>query len=101
AVLNGSCHLLKLGTLLLGSHDIEGHDWQYGSVHGHGDRHLVEGNTVEEHFHVLNRADRNPCLSNITNHTLVIGIVSAVRGQVECHRQSLLARSQVTAIEGI
>ncbi len=40
-------------------HDVHGHDWQHGTVHGHGDGHLVERNAVEQDLHVLD-ANRSP-----------------------------------------
>ena len=100
-VLNGSGHLFELGTLFQSGHDIEGQDGQHGSVHGHRDRHLVQGNTAEEHLHVLLVADTHTCLTHITHYTSVIGVVTTVCRQVEGHRKTFLTRSQVTAIESI
>ena len=100
-VLDGTCHLFELSALLQTGIDVECQDRQYGTVHGHGDRHLVQGNSVEQHLHVLQRTDTYTCLTYITYYTLVVGVVTTMGGKVECNGKTLLTRSQVTAVEGI
>ena len=100
-VLDGSCHLFQLGTLLQTGIDIESQHGQNGTVHGHGDGHLVQGYTVEEHLHVLQRADAHACLAHITDDTGIVRVVTTVRRQVEGYGQSLLTACQVAAVESV
>ena len=100
-VLNGSGHLLELSALLQTCHDVEGEDGQHGTVHGHRHRHLIQGDTAEQHLHVLFVADAHTGLTHIAHHAGVVGVVTTVRRQVESYRKALLTRSEVTAIERI
>ena len=98
-VLDRTRQLIEGASLLQTGHDVERQDRQHGAVHGHRHRHAVEGNAVEEHLHVLYRADRYAGLTDVAHYARVIGVVAAVCRQVECHRQTLLSGSQVAAIE--
>ena len=98
-VLDRTGKLIERAALLQTGHDVECHDRKYGAVHGHRHRHLVERNAVEQNLHVLYRADRHTGLADVTYNTRVIGVVTAVRGEVECHRQTLLSGSKVAAVE--
>ncbi len=100
-VLDRTGHLVERTALFQTRHDVEGQNRQHGAVHGHRHRHLVERNTVEEHLHVLHRTDRHAGLAHVAHHARVVGVVAAVRRQVEGHRKALLARGEVTAVEGI
>ena len=100
-VLNSTGHFLELRTLLQTCVDIERQDRQHGAVHGHGHGHLVQWNTVEQHFHILYRADTYTGLTHITHYALVVSVVATVRRQVESYGQTLLTRCQVTAVEGV
>ena len=100
-VLNGTGHFLELGTLLKTCVDVEGKHGEHSAVHGHRHRHLVQRYTVEEHLHVVERANRHTCLAHVAHHAFVVGIVAAVCGEVERYRQTLLARREVAAVEGI
>ena len=88
-------------SLLFGGHDIEGHDGQHGAVHRHRHRHLVEGNLVEEHLHVEDGVDGHAGLADVAGNSLVVGVVAAMRGQVEGHRKALLSGGQIAAIERV
>ena len=100
-VLDSARHLLELGALFQSCHDIERHDGKHGSVHCHGHRHLVERYAVEKDFHVLHRADRHTGFTHIAHNTCVVGVVTAVRGEVERHRQPLLSAGKVSAVERV
>ena len=100
-VLNGPAQLLRIDALLLGRDDVERHDRQHGAVHGHRDRHLIERNLVEEDLHVLDRIDGHACLAHIADHALVVGVVAAVRGQIERDGQALLSRREIAPVEGV
>ena len=56
-VLDGTGHFFELGALFEAGVDVECEYGEYCAVHGHRHRHLVQGYTVEEHFHVFDRAD--------------------------------------------
>ena len=98
-VLDRTGQLIERAALLQARHDVEGQDRQHGAVHGHRHRHPVERNAVEEHLHVLHRADRHAGLAHVAHHARVIGVVTAVRCQVEGHRQTFLSGGEVAAVE--
>ena len=68
-VLDRTSHLIKLSPLLQPSVDVECHDRKHSTIHRHRDGHLVEGDTIEEHLHILQRADRHPSLTDVTDYT--------------------------------
>ena len=43
---------------------------KYGAVHGHGYRHLVQGNSVEEHFHVVEGTDAHTGFTHVADNAL-------------------------------
>ena len=90
-VLNGSVQVLRRDALLFRRHNIERHDRQYCAVHGHRHRHLSQRDLVEEDFHIFDRVDRHAGLAHVAGHALVIGIVAAVRRQVEGYRKPFLS----------
>ena len=100
-VLDGARQLVERGTLLLGGDDVERQDRQHGTVHRHGDGHLVQRNLVEEDLHVEDGVDGDTGFTDITDHARVIGVVAAVRGEVEGHGQALLTSGEVAAVEGV
>ena len=93
--------LLLGDALLFGGNDVHGHDGNNRPVHGHGHRHLVQGDLVEEDLHVLHGIDGHTGLAHIPHDPGMIGIVAAVGGQIEGHGQSLLSGGQIAAIKGI
>ena len=69
------------------------------AVHRHRHRHLVERDPVEQDLHVLDGVDRDARLADVADHARVVGVVAAVRGQIERDRQAHLAGLQVRAEE--
>jgi hypothetical protein len=67
----------------------------------HGNGHLVEGNTVEEDLHVLNRVDGDSRFSDVADNPGVVGVIPAVRGEVERNGKSGLTSLQIAAVKGI
>ncbi len=100
-VLYGAGQLLRPHPLPLGGHDVEGHYGQYGPVHGHTDRHLLQRNLVEEPLHILHRIDGHPGLTDVAAYPLVVAVVAPMGGQVEGDRQSPLPGGEVAAVESI
>ena len=100
-VLYRSGHFFELGTLFESGIDIESEYRKNGTVHGHRHRHLVEGYTVEEHLHVVERADRHSGLAHVAHHTRVVSVVTTVCGKVKRHRESLLTCCKVAAVESV
>ena len=85
--------------LLLGRDDVAGQHRQHGAVHGHRYGHLVERDAVEQDLHVLDESIATPGLADVAHHARMIGIVAAVGGEIERHRQAHLAGREVGAIE--
>ena len=52
-------------------------------------------------LHILNRADRYTCLTNVTYYTWVVSVVTTVCSQVECNRKTLLTSCEVTTVESV
>ena len=100
-VLDGSGEFLRRNTLLFGGDDIKGHDGKDGAVHGHGNGHLVQRNLVKQDFHILDTIDGHAGLADITSDALVIGVIAAVRGQIEGYAKALLPGGKIAAIEGV
>ena len=100
-VLDRAAQLLERATLLQPRHDVERQYGQHGAVHRHRDGHLVERNAVEQHFHILDRADRHARFAHVAHDARMVGVVAAVRGQVERYGQSLLSRSEVAAVKRV
>lgn len=53
------------------------------------------------YFHVLDRVDSDAGHAHVANHTLVVRVVSTVRGQVKGDAEALLSRGQVGAVEAV
>ena len=85
--------------LLLGRHDVAREHRQHGAVHGHRHGHLVERDAVEQDLHVLDGIDRHARLADVAHDARMIGIVAAMRREIERHRQAHLARREIGAIE--
>src|SRR5690554_4926292 len=100
-VLNGSGHIFQLTTLLQSGHNVKSHYGQHSAVHGHGYRHFVERNAVEEHLHIEDGVDGHTGLTHITHYPLVVGVVAPVCSQVKCHRKAFLTRCQVAPVKGV
>ena len=100
-VLDGAVELFRRHALLFSRHDVERHDGQHRAVHSHRYGHLVERNLVEENLHVQHGVDGHPGLAHVAGHALVVRIVAAMGGQIESHREALLPRRQIAAVEGV
>jgi hypothetical protein len=87
--------------LLLGRHDVQRQDGEDCAVHGHRHAHLLQRDAVEELPHVQDRVDRHTGHADVAGHPRMVGVVAAVGGQVEGHRQALLAGCQVATVEGV
>ena len=84
-VLNGSRQFVLAHALLFSGHHIACQHGQHRAVHGHGHRHLVEGNLVKQNLHVFDRVDGHTGLAHIACDTRMVGVVASMGGQVECH----------------
>ena len=60
---------------------------EHRPVHGHRHRHAIEGDPLEESFHVLDGVDRDPRLADIARHPRVVGVVAPVGGEIEGARR--------------
>jgi len=100
-VLDRACQLLLLHALLLGGHDVARQDGEHGAVHRHGDGHLVQRDPVKEDLHVLDGIDGHAGLAHVAGHAGMIGVVAAVRRQVEGDRKARLACGEVSPVEGV
>ena len=100
-VLNGSGQQLLIDALLLGRDDVEGEHRQHRAVHGHGNRHLVERDLVEQNFHVRQRVDGDTGFAHVPGHPWVIAVIAAMGRQIERDRQALLPGGQIATIEGV
>ena len=98
-VLDGARELFRIDALLFRRNDVERENGQHGSVHRHRNAHLVERDAVEKDAHVLDGVDGDTGHADIARNAWVVGVVSAVGGQVEGDRQSLLPSGEVPAIE--
>ena len=100
-VLDRARELLLLHALFLGGHDVAGQDGEHGAVHRHGNGHLVQGDSVEEDLHVLDRVDGHAGLADVTGHPGMVGVVAAVRGEVEGNREARLAGGEVSSVKRV
>ena len=85
-VLDGPSQLLRLDPLLRRRGDVEGQHRNHGTVHGHRDRHLVEGDPIEQDPHVFDGIDGDPGHAHIPGHPGVVAVVAPVGGEVESDR---------------
>jgi hypothetical protein len=94
-VLNGAGELLVRNALLLGGDDVKRQHRQHRAVHGHGHRHLIERDAVEQDVHIQQRINRHARLADIADHAAMIGVVTAMGGQIEGDGQALLPGGQL------
>ena len=100
-VLDGAAELRGGDALFFRGDDVEGEHGQDGAVHRHRNRHLVERDAIEEDLHIEYAIDGDAGHADIADNARMIGVVAAMGGEVEGDGQSLLARSQVAAVEGV
>src|SRR5690606_1318585 len=79
----------------------KGHHRDNSAVHGHRDRHLIERDLIEKDLHIEHGVDRDTGFADIARNAFVIGIVAAVRGQVERNGKPALTCCKIPAIECI
>ena len=100
-VLHGPGQVPETGALLFRRHDVHRHDRQHRPVHGHGNRHVLKRNAVEQALHVLDGIDGHPGLADIAQRSRVVRVVAAVRRQVEGDAQTRLAGGDVAPVERV
>ena len=100
-VLDRARELLGRDSLLLRRDDVAGQHRQHRAVHGHRHGHLVERDAVEEDLHVFDGVDRDTGLADVADDARVVGVVSAVRRQVERDRHSRLTALEVLPVERV
>ena len=54
---------------------------------------------AEEDLHVEDRIDRDARLANVSDNSRMVGVVAAMRGQIECDREPLLPGGDVALVE--
>ena len=87
--------------LFLARDDEERQHRQHRAVHGHGHRDLVERNAVEQNAHVVDGVDGDAGHAHIARHARMIGIVAAMRGEIEGDGNALLTGGEVAPVEGV
>src|SRR3546814_15881089 len=96
---SGAGEPLRRHALLLGGADIAGQHRQHGAVHGHGDRHLVERNAVEEHLHVLPGIDRGARLPAVAHPPRLHRLLAPVGPEVADDPEPLTAPGALAPAE--
>ena len=100
-VLNRPCQLCRCHPLPPADSDIEGEQDGCRRVDGHGRRHAIERDALEQCGHVFDRVDRHPDAADFTCSERMIGVVSHLRRQIECHAQPADAVGEQVAIAGV
>ena len=67
--------------------DVEREQRGRGRVDGHRRRDLVEREPVEQHAHVVERADRDAHAADLAARQRVVGVAPHLRRQIERHRE--------------
>ena len=100
-VLDRAGEFFRRHALLLGGNHIEREHRQYGAVHGHRHRHLVERDAGEQRAHVVDRVDRHARHADIAGNARMIEVIAAVGGEIECDREALLPGGEIAPVEGV
>ena len=100
-VLDGARQPVLGDALLLGSDDVGGEHGEDGAVHRHRHRHFVEGDAGKEGLHVLHRIHGDAGLADVPRDPGVVGVITAMRGEVESHRDPLTAGGEGFPIERV
>ena len=82
--------LRRLYALFLSGDNIERQHRQNRAVHGHRNGDAVQRNAAEQNLHVLNRVHRHARFADVGEGARVVGVVTAMGGQVKSDRQTLL-----------
>jgi len=94
-VLDRPRELLQLHPLFLCRHDVQRQDRQNGAIHGHGHRHLIQRDAIEELAHIEDRVDGHARHADIAGDPRMIRVVTAVRREVERDREALLPEARL------
>ncbi|OPZ01126.1 MAG: hypothetical protein BWZ11_01854 [Bacteroidetes bacterium ADurb.BinA395] len=100
-VLYSSGKFFEFSPLFEPGHNIESKNRQNGTVHGHGNRHFVQWNSIKQNFHIFYRTNGHTGFSHITDNSFVVGIVTTMRRQIKCYGKPFLTCSQITTIKSI
>ncbi len=100
-VLNGARQLLLRNALFLRRNHIQRQDRQHRAVHRHRHADLAERDAVEQDAHIQDAVDRHARHADIAEHARIVGIVAAMRRQVEGDAQALLPAGDVALIERV
>ena len=100
-VLDRALQFRELRALLQRGGDVERHDRDDRAVHRHRHRDLAQRDAVEQLLHVQDRVDRHASLADVAHDARVVGVVAAVRREVEGDREAHLARGEIAAVEGV
>ena len=87
--------------LLLPRHNETGQHRDDRAIHRHGHADPVQGDAVEQDFHILDRVDGHARLADIAYDPWMIRVVAPVRRQIKGHRHALLPTSQRRAVKGV
>ncbi len=93
-VLDGAGELLARHALLLGRGDVERQQDGRGAVDGEAGADLVQRDAVEQDLGVGQRVDRDADPADLLAELGVVGVVTALRGQIQRHRQPGAALAQ-------
>ena len=62
---------------------------------------LIERDSVEQEFHVLDRVDRHARHADVADDARIVAVVATVGGEVEGDAQPLLPGREIAAIKGV
>ena len=100
-VLDGPLERLAGHAAPVGKRDVEGEEPWRGGVDRHRRVHALEGDAVEQGFHVAEMGDGNTDPSDLAAGDRLVGVVARLGRQVEGHRQTCLPALQVRAVEPV
>lgn len=100
-VLDGPGELRARDALFLGRGDVEGQQDRRRAVDGHAGAELVQRDAIEEDLEVGQGIHRDADPADLLTELGVVGVVSALRRQVERHRQPGPALIQQVAVPAI
>ena len=100
-VLDRSGQRLGRHALFLGGDDEQRQNRHHRAVHRHRYRHPVERDITEQQRHVGNGIDGDPGHADIVGNQRIVGIIPAMRRQVEGNGQPHLAGGKVAPVEGV
>ena len=100
-ILDRSTQGFYFHTLRFGDGDIHGKQDGCRCIDGHAGGNFSQGDLVEQGLHILQGGDRYPHFTHFTLRHGVIGIVTDLRGQVECHRETGLPLFEQVAVAAV